>query len=400
VLIREQPQHPARNGVNSFYLATTRWSVRRLTILGLVGLLLTVMPASQANAVGATRTGTADPPPYLADAADPAVTTLASDLGISIREAQRRMGWQEPAMELAGELERALGDRYGDLWFDEADGGRVKVGLVGDGAALAARPIARRKLTAAQQATLAEAKRRLGDLLTLGTWAGQMRDLACAWRTTTFDCDPPLRGGVTLYVRSGASYVPQCTAGFNARSTVDGKWYVMTAGHCGAPGRTFYVYQHRTNTWHVLGHMHNRVWGGASGDDDFGIITIDNVPGWNPQPWVYVHPSADTVYNATYTISGTEGSKQGMRVCVSGAISGSDCGSVETLGMGGLARVDLCAGPGDSGAPIFSAGKARGLLKGANAPDPGQPPTPPCEDRLYQGLTEASQQLRVSVVHT
>jgi hypothetical protein len=308
----KDPREERMRAIGSF--ATAQWGVRRLTVLGLVGLLLAVTLASHANAVGATQTGAADPPPYLAAASDPAVTTLASDLGISIREAQRRLGWQEPAMQLAGELERALGDRYGDLWFDVAGGGRVKVGIVGGNSALAARLIARRQLTAvtdlvpvrhsyaelrraaswlsaevaranppavkgikgltawrlsstnlvelslprgqrptaAQQATVTEARRRLGDMLTLGTWAGQTRDLTCAWRTTTFDCDPPLRGGGMLYVRSGANYVPQCTAGFNARSTIDGKWYVMTAGHCGPKGRNFYVYQHRTNRWHVL----------------------------------------------------------------------------------------------------------------------------------------------------
>jgi streptogrisin B len=412
------------------------------------------MPAAVRSAAAADR------PPYLADPADPAVTTLASDLGISLREAQRRLGWQEPAIELAGELERALGGRYGDLWFDPHTG-RVKVGIVGGDTALAARLIARRKLTAvtdvvpvrhsyaeltratawltaqadranppagggqikglrvwrlpnrntveldlprgqrlttAQQATVAAARRRLGGKLTFATWAGRTRDLACAWSGGEFDCDPPLRGGVMLYIRNASGgFDFQCTAGFNARSTLDGKWYVMTAGHCGGPGRTFYVYQPRDAHFHVLGHVHNRVW---AGDDDFGIITVDNVPGWNPRPWVYVHSSADTTDNPAYSITGPAGSAQGMRVCVSGAISGSDCGNVETLGGGGLARVDLCATHGDSGAPIFSGGKARGLLVGAEGADPGQPPTPPCQDRLYQGLTEASQQLHVSVAHT
>jgi streptogrisin C len=437
---------------------TTRWGGRRLMLLGLVGLLLAVMLASQAYAGGVTQTGAADPPPYLADASHPAVTSLASDRGISIEEAQRRIGWQEPAMELAGELERVLGDRYGDLWFDAAGSGRVKVGIIGGDTALAARLIARRKLTAAtdlvpvrysypelvraaawltaevaranpptgnglakglavwrlpnrnrvelslprgqrltaaQQATVARARRRLGpDKRTLGSWSGQMRDLNCAWRTSPsrFDCDAPLRGGVMLYVRSGAYYVPECTVGFNARSTVDGKWYVMTAGHCGAPGRNFYVRQPGTGQYHVLGHMHNRVW---AGDDDFGIITIDNVAGWDPQPWVYRHPSADTDYDPRYPITGTAGSTYGLEVCVSGAVSGSDCGNVERVGdpAGGLAQVNLCVTHGDSGAPIYSYNKARGLLKGTNNPDD------PCEDRLYQGLAEAEQVLHVAAVH-
>jgi hypothetical protein len=434
---------------------------RRLATLLVVAAMATALGGVAPAAAGGKPTP-AGWPPYLADAADPAVTTLARDRRISIREAQQRMGWQEPAMRLAEELERALGDRYGDLWFDPHTG-RVKVGIVGgrDTADLAARLIARRKLTAvtdlvavrhsyaelrqaaawltaesaranpparnglvkglsvwrlpdtntveldlprgqrltaAQRATVAEARRRLGDKLTFGAWSGRTSDLACNWDSDTFDCDPPLRGGVMLYIRNATGgYDYQCTVGFNARSTIDAKWYVMTAGHCGAVGQTFYVYQPRDAHFHVLGHMHNRV---RAGDDDFGIITMDNVPGWDPKPWVYVHSGADTTYNPTYSITGSEGSKKGMRVCVSGAISGSDCGNVEDLGGGGWARVDLCATHGDSGAPIFSYGKARGLLVGAVAPDPGQPPTPPCQDRLYQGITEASQQLHVYVVHT
>jgi hypothetical protein len=229
-----------------------------------------------------------------------------------------------------------------------------------------------------------------------------MHDLACYWAFGEFHCDPPLRGGLMMYIRSGTSYIPQCTVGFNAKSTVDGKWYVMTAGHCGPPGRTFYVYQPRDRQFHVLGHMHNCVWGDPnsgcvySGDDDEGIITIDNVPGWNPKPWVFVHawvgPVPGTTENPGYPIYGTGGSRLGMRVCVSGGVSGTSCGNVEDLGGGSLARVNLCTTHGDSGAPIFSGQKAYGLLKGTNNPDD------PCEDRLYQGITEATQRLRVAVV--
>ena len=117
----------------------------------------------------------------------------------------------------------------------------------------------------------------------------------------------------------------------------------MMGSTCGgSPGTTFYVYQRRTLQWHVLGHMHRCIWGGDprcvySGDDDEGIITIDNVPGWNPKPWVYVHAwtgaNDHTTENPGYPIYGTGGSRLGMRVCASGAIKGTRPRSICALTM-------------------------------------------------------------------
>jgi hypothetical protein len=89
----------------------TSWRSRRpLLLVALLGLLLAGLLVSQAPpAAAGGKPMRAGWPPYLAGATDPAVTTLASDLGISIREAQRRIGWQEPAMQLGEELRQALG---------------------------------------------------------------------------------------------------------------------------------------------------------------------------------------------------------------------------------------------------------------------------------------------------
>jgi streptogrisin C len=380
----------------------TRWRCRRVLLVPLLGLLLAGLLASPASPAGAAGASTSLPS-YLADATDPAVTTLARDRHISLQEAQRRIGWQEPAMQLGEELRRALGDRFGGLWFDEAGGGRVKVGLVGADRSAAAALIARRQLTAvtdlvavqhsyadlgqahawlseaimkpnppaakgqigglasallidknqvqlqlprgqtlnaAQQAVVAAAKRRLGPSLAVGSWSGQIHTEACEWGLgpAIWDCDPPLRGGVGIVSFSGTTRAT-CTAGFNESQ---------------------------------LSH-------------------------WRPGPYVYVHLSPDTTENSLYPIKAVGSSTKGLRVCVSGAVSGTDCAPVKQTGWpvaGGYAVVDYCTTGGDSGGPVFSGNYARGIHIGAKTGAAA------CHDRLYQGVAEATRQLHVSVVHT
>jgi streptogrisin C len=393
-------------------------------------------------------------PPYLADANDPAVTTLAKDRGISIHEAQRRIGWQGPAAQLGDELRQALGDRFGGLWLDEADGGRVKIGVVG-GDATGARALIERfqltavsdlvpvrhsyasleaanaslgtviaranqgtavglgsallvdsnqvelslprgqRLNAAQQAVVDQAKRRLGAALRLGWWQGQVRKDACAFAGGSFDCDPPLRGGTSLYNFAGG-VVTTCSSAFYAKSTSDGKPYVMTAGHCGAGGTNWSAFQPRDGAFHSVGTMHHSR---DAGNDDYGIITINNPSGWDPKPWVYVHASEDTTENCCYLIKGHATSPKDTRVCLSGAVTGTSCGKVEKVGVGattddpsGLAQVDLCAQPGDSGGAIYSGNLARGILVGQVRGAPF------CNDALFQGVAEAEDELNVAVV--
>jgi streptogrisin C len=448
----------------------TRWR-RRLLLVPLLGLLLAGLLASQAPPAGAAG-ASSGLPPYLADATDPAVTTLARDRRISIQEAQRRMGWQEPAMQLGEELRQALGGRYGGLWFDEAGGGRVKVGLVGADSSAAAALIAGRQLTAvtdlvavqhgyadleqahawlseaiikanppaakgrisglasallvdknqvqlqlprgqalnaAQQAVVAAAKRRLGPRLAVGSWSGQIHTEACEWGlgNPIWDCDPPLRGGVGIVSFSGTSR-SICTAGFNVRSTSDFKWYVLTAGHCGAKGTTWEGQPPNPppNSWAaIIGKMHNSV-NSSSSYNDYGIIANESeLSYWHPGPHVYVHLSPDTTANSLYPIKAVGGSTKDLRVCVSGAVSGTDCAPVKATDCapvkatgwpvaGGYAVVDYCTTGGDSGAPVFSGNYARGIHVGAMRG------TAACRDRLYQGVAEATQQLHVSVVHT
>jgi streptogrisin C len=423
---------------------------RRIATLSVAGLLVGLLASHQA-ALGATPATPNNLPPYLADANDPAVTTLAFDRGLSIEEAQRRIGWQEPAYQLGEALRQALGDRFGGLWFDEAGGGRVKVGLVGNNAAAARALIEQRKLSAvtdlvpvrhsyndleaanawlsaaiatanqgaatrlassmlvhknvvqlklphgqrlsvAQQQVVDQAKRRLGGAHVLGSWSGRIRSNACGFYGGTFDCDPPLRGGVALYrVNSTAA----CSTAFYARSRSDGKPYIMTAGHCGGAGSLWNAWQPRTGMEHRVGEMWRRSLRNPPDPDDHGIITIDNPSGWNPRPWVYVHASSSTVEDPDYVITRVSGSSIDMRVCLSGMRTGTDCGTVDEvgfLGPGGYAVVDYCDNPGDSGGAVYSTTAARGIHTGSLEGAPA------CQGRLYMGVAEAEDDLNVNVV--
>jgi streptogrisin C len=398
-------------------------------------------------------------PPYLADAAEPAVTTLAHDLGIPIEEAQRRIGWQDPAAELGEDLYEALGEHFGGLWIDEADGGRVKIGLVGGESSLAGAQaqtmIAQRSLgavtdivptqfsyaqlerdsawlssaigtvtdatggrlssemrvsenrvvllvpegtalTSAQQAVVQAAEQQLGARLAIDTWSGSIQRQACGWNLG-FNCDRPLRAGVRLYLDGdpNSSTDPPlaiCTAAFNARSLSNGLWYVMTAGHCADKGQNIMAYQPvRTGQYHAIGQVHNSV---DRGNDDFAIVRIENVPGWDPRNWVYVHETSKTVLDPDYYINATSTSPVGTRVCMSGATTWTwtDCGPVAALnvgGPGGLARARYCSQGGDSGAPVYSSHKARGIHIGATTSD--------CKNALFQGVREAARELNVRV---
>lgn len=66
---------------------------------------------------------------------------LAAQLGITVAEALHRLDIQDRAAGLGEPLEAALGASWGAMWFDLADGGRLKIGVAGGGDTSAARAI-------------------------------------------------------------------------------------------------------------------------------------------------------------------------------------------------------------------------------------------------------------------
>lgn len=413
---------------------------------------LAVIAASVALAATGAVASAAATDPFQADADDPAVTSLAAEQRIPIAEAQRRIGWQNPAAQLEQVLTTSMGEQFGGLWIDEAGGGRVKVGFVGDrlddGGAIArlglegvtdAVPVAHslpelerasewlgsampsanegagarltsvvltdrnvvelrlpegQALTDQQRRVVDEAQRQFGSLVALGSWEGRVEDDACAFVKLRHTCDAPLRAGVALY--SGTT--PVCSTGFTARSVFDNKWYVMTAGHCGPRGTQFRAFQPKTGLHHVVGDVRTSIDPGTS-DDDMAIVEIENVDGWNPKPWVYVKDGAgEGVPGAhkdeDYAINGTSWNPVGSRICMSAAVTGTSCGKV--LGhnfdgvKGGRVQASYCRHKGDSGGAVFVNHLARGLHSGSAS-------SATCGAALFQPIIEAADKLNVNV---
>lgn len=410
-------------------------------------VLAAVQPAATADPAAADPRV---PAGYLADASDPAVTSLAADYGLTIGEARARIGWQEAAIKIHDQLAIDDVDHFGGLWIDQVDDGRVKIGAVGDStkintvvqaagigkvtdvvkvrntwselsadileleravaqlnkaaagparAVMATKPSENRnvlyvpdavaKVPAVAAAVDGLRSRGTGRLIVDTTETPVVTDETCLLSPRT--CDAPLRGGIYFKRPITGGY---CSAAFNARSNTDGKWYMMTAGHCGGEGTVFDVYQPTTGQWHRVGHMHAYR---DSLNNDHGIVTINNVAGWRPTNWVRVYESSDTVANSSYRITGTSTSPEGTRVCLSGATTGSSCGDVVELnynGPGGWARAHYCHGPGDSGGAVYSNNRARGIhVASGNGDDDA------CHWALFQGIREAESHLRVHV-HT
>jgi streptogrisin C len=268
---------------------------------------------------------------------------------------------------LAGQID-TLSPRAGGIHLDvgyRPDLNRVQLGIAGN-------------MTTAERALVSRATARYGSLIQVmiqpaGTALGKSLDCIA---TPGLYCYPPLRGGINIFRvdRHGHLLRGQCTGGFIARSRIDGKLYMLTAGHCAAEGGT--------GPWataiphsgvHVIGTVHHYIFG-PSGDE--AILNINNPHGWHlPQGWVYVTAGPNTTRNERYRISSAQYSTQGARICETGAATGhSICGIVVRLGVtscyGGLpctevnnlGEASFCGSPGDSGGPVFAAHQAFGLV--------------------------------------
>jgi hypothetical protein len=431
--------------------------VRRvLILLSALSVVALLALGTGPSALGATGPGGARPGKAAMSGvttADPSVIDLAKERGVSLSEAQRRIEWQQRAVELDKHLQARLGSRYGGLWIGSADD-RVKVGLVGGGdvradagrfgLADATDVVAVRysaaylqaasdwlgdqvvrvnagaqwplgsgllpnrnavelllpqgkPLAPAQQALVRAATKRFGAALRLGALDGDGQATACNYP----DCDPPLRGG--LYVQNNNA---ACTSGFIAQSKVDSTKYLIIAGHCifasGTNGN-WQAFQPANGQFHDIGPNWNNKWD-STGDMAIVRINKPGTDGWNVRPWVYVTNGPDTVEDPSYNIANDGGSRLNMRVCKTGwALGYTSCGKVTGLdltrrycGSGICVTVEhlggasFCTTGGDSGGPVFSGHVAYGIVVAITSDN--------CHS-LYQGVGAIETAMNVNVLH-
>jgi hypothetical protein len=251
-------------------------------------------------------------------------------------------------------------------------------------------------MTTAQTAFLSNAVATYGSQLQIIRDDGVPQTAAC---TSLQLCDPPLRGGLQIH----DAYI--CTSGFMVQSKVDTKKYVLTAGHCAAADAGTWQHDFANGVSHNIGVRHNWIFGESG---DMAIVTINNAPGWSPQPWVTVtaqNGAYPTVANNQYEIKkvSTSGDMIGEYECKTGQTDGTRCGKIEALGVTvsysngptvknlGRANIHVCKG--DSGGPVFVKHRAYGLVSGTklNSPDCG-------DTMFYQGVKVAAASMNVNLL--
>jgi streptogrisin C len=307
---------------------------------------------------------------------------------------------------LASQLDKLAHASSGPIHLDVSyrmDLNRVQLGVAG------------RSLTAAEQALVTRAKARYGDLLQVvaqpsGSSVGTSLDCTYSPGTPAYPrCFPPLRGGVTIFTNpSSTQHGGTCTGAFLASDRTTGQLYQFTAGHCAVNSGTgtWWTY-FKDGTQHAIGTVHNYIFGPAG---DMAILNINNPSGWMlPQGWVNVMAGSNTTLNERYPITSAQYSTQGARICETGAISGTICGTVAQLGQsipecepGGINCVEVnnlglasfCGNSGDSGAPVFASHQAFGLVVALKANIYGQ-----CVGgTYYQGIIGAENAMNANIV--
>ncbi|MDO8210651.1 S1 family peptidase [Conexibacter sp. CPCC 206217] len=343
---------------------------------------------------------------------------IVRDFGVSERQALANVDVQARAGNVVEALQKALGDGYAGVWFDN-DGGEfvvnaaaatdrdaVKATLARLGVATDARIAtmdatwkelqqqAARWTERASDALPADqlmvginavtgtvnvtASERVGEAAVAGL-REQARAVAPAVRVSTaparvFEqreltacshpyCDAPLGGGVQINGSGG------CTAGFLAFSNSDLAPYILTAGHCITAPANWWTYYANQVGWAYIGPNWNNAYDGRG---DTGIVRITNAP-WVSGGGMSAKLAAWTTGNGNYLIYGAGWSYFGQSLCHYGATNPRVCGTNDTagwvnitaFGLGAQTYNSACSSHGDSGGPWAAANVGYGVQSSA-----------------------------------
>ncbi|MGQ4270570.1 S1 family peptidase [Nocardiopsis changdeensis] len=146
-----------------------------------------------------------------------------------------------------------------------------------------------------------------------------------------------------------------CTIGFSARG--DGVEGFLTAGHCGRPGDVL------QGPGGPVGVFRHSVFPGSDG----AFVQVS-------PPWVVTN-LVERYSTAYLEVAGSTPAPVGSALCMSSPTYGWQCGTLQARNqtvsypqgtVRGLFRTNLCAGPGDSGAPIVAGDQAQGIVSGGS----------------------------------
>ncbi|WUI02383.1 S1 family peptidase [Spirillospora sp. NBC_00431] len=163
---------------------------------------------------------------------------------------------------------------------------------------------------------------------------------------------PLTLGGEPIFSKAG-----RCTLGFNVRKA--SAYYFVTAGHCTAKATEWYADPGLTK---LLG----TTAGSSFPGDDYGfVVKYASAPEDTRGGVVFGGQFRDITGAGNATIGQTVMRAGGLMV--SGRVSAlNQTVNYQEGSVSGLIRTDLCAEPGDSGAPVFSGTLAIGLISGGS----------------------------------
>ena len=375
------------------------WRAR--AIVAVVVTAISALGVSGAPSAGADDEG-------IPDAAVNDAVLMAPEWHVSVDEAARRIRLQDEIGALGVEAANRWPASYGGIWIDHDRGGRVSIAFTEDAARRVselARDFSEPQLLHA--IPVIRPQHDLDDLLTRmaadreEAWAGRLAfpgvedgeyDLAVDARRNTVvvrvdEMEPDTQGafasrygGHVVVEATGIMRPAACTIS-DCRSTLRSGLQTVGSGGCST---AFTVASGSTRN--ILSAAHCSGSSRSHGFSTYGSVALQQQSGrvdgerhtvtsngFYAGAWLWVS-SSETARPITST--GTWASLAvGASVCKTGATTSNTCGTVTNTNVSltyvpssdRFVESTMCARPGDSGAGVYSANKALGIMSGSTA---------------------------------